>query len=63
MCDDLASTMAELRKRGIDFDGDPTDEGWGIAVTMLLPGGAKILLYEPRHATAIEARADQASTA
>ena len=63
MCDDIRSTMAELREKGIEFDGEPVDEGWGIGVTMLLPGGAELLLYEPRHQTAIEAEADQASTA
>ena len=54
MCDDLPATMAELRARGIEFAGEPEDEGWGIGVTMLLPGGAEMLLYEPRHATAIQ---------
>ena len=29
------------------------DEGWGITVTMTLPGDAKMMLYEPRHAVAI----------
>jgi hypothetical protein len=53
MCDDLEATMAELRAKGIEFEGEPTDEGFGIGVTMLLPGGAKLLLYEPRHPTAI----------
>ncbi|MGH2995711.1 MAG: VOC family protein [Gaiellaceae bacterium] len=53
MCDDIRTTMAELRAEGIEFDGEPTDEGFGIGVTMLLPGGAEILLYEPRHPTAI----------
>ena len=53
MCDDLPATMAELRARGIEFAGEPEDEGWGIGVRMLLPGGAEMLLYEPRHATAI----------
>ena len=55
--------MAELQEKGIEFDGEPVDEGWGIAVTMLLPGGAELLLYEPRHETAIKAEADQPSTA
>ena len=63
MCDDIRSTMAELQEKGIEFDGEPVDEGWGIGVTMLLPGGAELLLYEPRHETAIKAEADQASTA
>ncbi|HEV3407851.1 MAG TPA: hypothetical protein VG079_04105, partial [Gaiellaceae bacterium] len=62
MCDDLGSTMGELRERGVEFEGDPTNEGWGIAVTMLIPGGGKIVLYEPRHETAIATGADQAST-
>ena len=53
MCDDLTATMAELRDRGVAFEGEPTDEGWGIAVKMQLPGGVEMLLYEPRHRTAI----------
>jgi len=53
MCDDLETTMAELRAKGIEFAGEPEDEGWGITVTMRLPGGADLLLYEPRHPTAI----------
>jgi hypothetical protein len=63
MCDDLGATMAELREKGIEFDGEAVDEGWGITVTMLLPGGTKLLLYEPRHATAVDAETDQTSTA
>ena len=53
MCDDLESTIAELRAKGIEFGGEPQDEGFGITVKMLLPGGAELLLYEPRHPTAI----------
>ena len=63
MCDDIRATMAELQERGIEFAGEPVDEGWGVGVTMLLPGGAELLLYEPRHETAIKAEADHASTA
>jgi predicted enzyme related to lactoylglutathione lyase len=53
MCDDIRATMAELQAKGIQFAGKPEDEGFGIGVTMLLPGGAEVLLYEPRHPTAI----------
>jgi predicted enzyme related to lactoylglutathione lyase len=53
MCDDLESTMAELRAKGIEFRGEPSDEGYGIVVTMVLPGGAEMDLYQPRHPTAI----------
>jgi hypothetical protein len=56
MCDDLVKTMADLRAKGIEFEGQPEDEGYGITVMMALPGGAKVMLYEPRHATAISPR-------
>jgi predicted enzyme related to lactoylglutathione lyase len=54
MCDDIAATVAELRSKGIEFDGEPEDMGYGIAVTMVLPGGAEMQLYEPRHASPLE---------
>ena len=53
MCDDLEATMAGLRAKGIEFAAEPEDEGWGIGVTMRLPGGTEMLLYEPRHPTAV----------
>jgi hypothetical protein len=53
MCDDLDATMTELRARGIEFRGEPQNAGFGITVTVLLPGGVEAQLYEPRHATAI----------
>jgi hypothetical protein len=53
MCDDLDATIAELRAKGIEFRGEPTDQGYGIVTTMVLPGGLDILLYQPRHPTAI----------
>jgi hypothetical protein len=54
MCDDIQSTVAELQAKGIEFRGEPTDEGFGITITMLLPGGVEVLLYEPKHARAID---------
>jgi catechol 2,3-dioxygenase-like lactoylglutathione lyase family enzyme len=53
MCDDLDATVAELRAKGIEFRGEPEDQGFGIVITMVLPGGVDMLLYEPRHETAI----------
>jgi hypothetical protein len=54
MCDDIHATVADLRTKGIQFDGEPKDEGYGITVTMTLPGGVEVMLYEPRHAMAIQ---------
>lgn len=53
MCDDIHATVAELRAKGIQIDGEPVDEGYGITVMMTLPGGVKVQLYEPRHTMAI----------
>ena len=54
MCDDIESTVEELRDKGIEFRGDLRDEGFGITITMLLPGGVEVLLYEPKHERAID---------
>ncbi len=53
MCDDLDATVAELRAKGVEFRGEPENQGFGVVTTMVLPGGVEMLLYEPRHATAI----------
>jgi hypothetical protein len=53
MCDDVRATMADLQAKGIRFDGEPESQGFGVVVTMLLPGELRVLLYEPRHQTAI----------
>jgi catechol 2,3-dioxygenase-like lactoylglutathione lyase family enzyme len=54
MCDDIGATVAELRSKGIEFDGEPRELGYGISVTMVLPGGVEIQLYEPRHASPLD---------
>jgi predicted enzyme related to lactoylglutathione lyase len=51
MCDDIAATAAELRERGVEVRGEPEERGFGIATTLVLPGGVEIMLYEPRHAS------------
>ena len=53
MCDDLEATVAELSAKGVEFKGTPQNAGFGITITMVLPGGAEVLLYQPRHPTAV----------
>jgi hypothetical protein len=60
MCDDLQKTVADLRAKGIQFVGEPETEEYGTTIMMTLPGGCEVMLYEPRHAMAIEAPASMA---
>jgi hypothetical protein len=53
MCDDIWATRDDLRARGVHFEGEPEDEGFGVVATMILPGDVKVLLYEPKHPAAI----------
>ena len=49
MCDDVATFVAEMRKRGI-VCGPVHDERWGLVTRVSLPGGGKLGVYQPRHA-------------
>jgi hypothetical protein len=53
MCDDIESTTRDLRARGVGVKGSPVVEEYGVTVMLGLPGGVEVMLYEPRHATAI----------
>jgi hypothetical protein len=53
MCDDIEATIADLRARGVEIRGEPENQGFGVATTMILPGDVAVMLYEPRHPTAI----------
>lgn len=53
ICDDLGATMADLAAKGIRFEGEPQEMRFGLVATMMLPGEVKMLLYEPRHPTAV----------
>jgi catechol 2,3-dioxygenase-like lactoylglutathione lyase family enzyme len=49
MCDDLDSTLGEFRQKGVTVLPDIHDERWGRLGTIVLPGGSRLSLYEPRH--------------
>ena len=51
MCDDIESTMSELRAKGVAFDGPVADQSWGPMTKIVLPSGGRLGLYEPRHAS------------
>jgi hypothetical protein len=54
MCDDLDTTMSEMRAKNVEFVGEVTEERWGRLTRFRLPGGGEIGLYEPRHPLAID---------
>lgn len=49
MCNDVAKVVTKLAERGVRIDGRISDRGWGLVATIILPGGERIGLYEPRH--------------
>jgi catechol 2,3-dioxygenase-like lactoylglutathione lyase family enzyme len=54
MCEDIEDTVAELTSRGARFSGAIEARGFGRTITLLVPGGGEMLLYEPRHPTAFD---------
>ncbi len=48
-CDDIASTVAGMKKRGVVFTQDVADHGYGLVTYFEVPGGITIQLYEPRY--------------
>jgi predicted enzyme related to lactoylglutathione lyase len=52
MCDDISTTMAELRGKRVKCTA-PATAPWGIYTLISLPSGAKIGLYQPTHPVAI----------
>jgi catechol 2,3-dioxygenase-like lactoylglutathione lyase family enzyme len=49
MCDDIETTMTELRAKGVEFTADIAEERWGRITRLRLPGGSEVGMYEPRH--------------
>jgi len=49
MCDDVEKFVAEMKTRAIDC-GPVANQGWGLITHVVLPGGGKLGVYQPRHA-------------
>lgn len=48
-CDDIEKTVAELRDRGVEFDGGVVDAGFGLATHFSMPGDLRVQLYQPHY--------------
>lgn len=54
MCDDVRATVRDLAAKGVTFAGEIQDAGFGLLTQLVLPSGALIGLYEPRHQIAAD---------
>jgi predicted enzyme related to lactoylglutathione lyase len=51
-CDDIQGTVAGMKQRGVEFDGEIADHGYGFVTHFTMPGGARVQLYEPKYSKA-----------
>jgi catechol 2,3-dioxygenase-like lactoylglutathione lyase family enzyme len=56
MCDDLRATVAELERRGVEFTAPISTERWGLVTSLRVPGAGEVGLYQPTHASPLDAR-------
>jgi len=56
MCDDIAATLNDLKAKNVKVS-DVKKERWGNLASLTLPGGGKVGVYEPRHASPLQKRA------
>ena len=54
MCHDIATTVADLEAKGVEFTGPIENQGFGMLIRLRVPGAGQIGLYEPRHPTAYD---------
>jgi hypothetical protein len=48
-CDDIQTTVRDLRAKGVEFDDEITDQGYGLVTHVKVPGGFSVQLYEPKY--------------
>lgn len=48
-CDDIQGTVADLRSRGVKFDQEVADHGYGFVTYFTMPGAVRVQLYEPKY--------------
>lgn len=51
MCDDVETTVNELKGKGVEITKPVTDAGFGLLTALRLPGGGEVHLYQPKHAS------------
>ena len=49
MCDDIEALVLEMRRHNL-ICGPVQNQGWGLLTQLMLPGGGKLGIYQPKHA-------------
>ncbi len=49
ICDDIHRFVEEMQRHQVSCE-PVQDQGWGLLTHLVLPGGGKLGVYEPRHA-------------
>ena len=48
-CDDIAKTVEDLKRKGVEFKGEIEDQGYGYVTYFKVPGGFYLQLYQPKY--------------
>jgi catechol 2,3-dioxygenase-like lactoylglutathione lyase family enzyme len=48
-CDDIDETVKELKAKGVKFEGEVEDHGYGLVTHFHVPGDFTIQLYQPKY--------------
>jgi predicted enzyme related to lactoylglutathione lyase len=48
-CEDIEATVAELKGRGVQFQGPVKDAGFGLITHLEIPGAGSVMLYQPKY--------------
>src|SRR5262245_5616821 len=48
-CDDIQGTVADLKRKGVEFTMGIEDHGYGLVTHFKMPGDINVQLYQPRY--------------
>src|SRR5215213_1973614 len=55
MCEDVEAFVQQMKAEGLECT-KPESQGWGVLTSLTLPGGGKLGVYQPRHASPLDAK-------
>lgn len=55
MCEDVEAFIGQMKAKGLECT-PPQDQGWGVLTSLTLPGGGKLGVYQPRHASPLDTK-------